>query len=560
LNKCVAQNEQLRRENCTVATSKLDTCIKLWFASENRATKITGGHKMTNYREILRLRSLGLTNSRISEATLVSRTTVIRALTAATAVGLDYATVVELSDRELAKALFPRDENSKPTYATPDYEWVHQELAKPHVTQELLWGEYCEKCRDAGTIPYQLTQFKKYYREWAAQTKATMHLNRKPGELMEVDWAGQTTTVIDDETGEPIDAYVFVAALPYSGFGYIEAFWNREQPSWIAAHVNAYEYFGGVTRILVPDNLKTGVTKHTKKELVLNRSYQEMAEHYGTAIIPTRVRTPKDKATVEGTVGIISTYILAAIRNQKFFSLAELNTEIRERLHKFNHKPFQRKDGSRASLFAEERQFLLPLPVTPFELSEWKKATVQFNYHVLADSHYYSVPYEYIKREVDVRLTRNVIEVFYGGSRICSHVRLYGKRELYSTADEHMPPNHQEYAQWSGARFRSWAAKIGSNTAAIIETILTGCKVEQQGYRTCMALLNLSKQFSEERLEAVCARALDYTPRPSFKTIQTMLKSGRDKAENEPQTTSEVSKFSFTRGSEYYKGGRGDAE
>jgi transposase len=185
---------------------------------------------------------------------------------------------------------------------------------------------------------------------------------------------------------------------------------------------------------------------------------------------------------------------------------------------------------------------------------------VQFNYHILADGHYYSVPYEYIKREVDVRLTRKVVEVFYGGIRICSHVRSYGKRELYSTVDEHMPSNHREYAQWSGERFRSWAAKIGANTAAVIETILTGYKVEQQGYRTCMSLLNLSKQYSEARLEAACARALDYTPRPSFKAIQTMLKSGRDKTADEPQTTPEVSKFSFTRGSEYYKGGRVDAE
>lgn len=294
----------------------------------------------------------------------------------------------------------------------PDYDWVHRELAKPGVTLQLLWFEYCDRCRDGGETAYQLTQFKKYYREYAAQTKATMHLNRKPGELMEVDWAGQTAAIIDDETGEVIDTYVFVAVLPYSGYGYVEAFLNQTQHSWIAAHVNAYEYFGGVTRILVPDNLKTGVIKHTKAEIILNRSYQEMAEYYGTAIIPTRVRTPKDKATVEGTVGIISTFILAAVRNQKFFTLAELNSEIRERLQKFNHKPFQRKEGSRATLYAEERQFLLPLPKNAYELSEWKKATVQYNYHIQADGHYYSVPYEYIKREVDVRLTRNIVEVF----------------------------------------------------------------------------------------------------------------------------------------------------
>ena len=515
---------------------------------------------MIDYREILRLQSLGFNNSRIADSTGATRQTVIAVLHRAAMQELDYRTAEGLSDREIAKLLFPQGAGGKPAFKMPDYEWVHRELARPGVTLQLLWFEYCDKCRDSGETPYQLTQFKKYYREYTAQTKATMHLTRKPGELMEVDWAGQTAAIIDDETGEVIDAYVFVAVLPYSGYGYVEAFLNQTQPSWIAAHVNAYEYFGGVTRILVPDNLKTGVTKRTKSEIILNRSYQEMAEHYGTAVIPTRVRTPKDKAVVEGAVGAISTFILAAIRNQKFFTLAELNAEIRERLHKFNHKPFQRKDGSRAALFAEERQVLLPLPASTYELSEWKKATVQYNYHIHADGHYYSVPFEYIKREVDVRLTRNVIEVICDGSRICSHVRLYGKRDLYSTRDEHMPPNHQEYMQWNSDRFRAWAAKIGPDTTAVVEALFAGYKVEQQGYRTCMALLKLSEQFTPGRLETACGIALGYTPRPSYKAIQTILKSGRDKSSTEPQTSSETSKYGFTRGSNYYKGGRGDAE
>ena len=352
----------------------------------------------------------------------------------------------------------------------------------------------------------------------------------------------------------------FVAVLPYSGYGYVEAFLDQAQLSWIAAHVNAFEYFGGVTRILVPDNLKTGITKHTKSEVVLNRSYQEMAEHYGTAIIPTRVRSPKDKATVEGAVGIISTYILASIRNQRYFSLAELNTEIRERLHKFNHKPFQRKDGNRATLFAEERQFLLPLPLEAYELSEWKKATVQYNYHIQTDGHYYSVPFEYIKRVVDVRLTRNVVEVFFDGGRICSHVRLQSRHDLYSTQNDHMPPNHQEYLQWTGERFRAWAIKIGTNTASVVSALFAGYKVEQQGYRTCMAVLKLSEQFTPERLEVACGIALGYTPRPSYKALQTILKSGRDKAIAEHHLSTDVSRYGFTRGSGYYKGARLDAE
>jgi transposase len=329
-----------------------------------------------------------------------------------------------MSDKALAALLFPDGEGA-PSYKVPDWEYIYRELMKPGVTQQLLWMEYCEQCRMEGEIPFQLTAFKTHYREYAAQTKATMHIKRKPGEIMEVDWAGQTAHLIDAENGEGIDAYVFVAALPYSGYAYAEAFLTRDQEAWTEAHINTYSYFGGITRMLVPDNLKTGVIKHTRSELVLNKSYQELAEHYGTAILPTRVKAPKDKATVEGSVGKISTFILAAIRNQKFFSLRELNEVIRDRLYAFNHKPFQRKEGSRAVWFADEKPALLPLPRNRFEFGAWKIATVAFNYHIGVAEQYYSVPYELIKRKVDVRLTHNVVEIFFEGSRVCSHIRLY---------------------------------------------------------------------------------------------------------------------------------------
>lgn len=509
---------------------------------------------MTDYREILRLASLGLNRTQIADSLGASRTTVIHALQRAAAQGLDWQTAEPLSKRELTSKLFPNG-NDTPIYQIPDYAYVHKEMAKPGMTQQLLWMEYCDRCRDSGKIPYQLTQFKKRYREYLTVTKATMHINRKPGELMEVDWAGQTAGIVDTDTGEIIPAYIFVSALPYSGYAYAEAFLSQNQEAWIAAHVNAYAYFGGVARILVPDNLKTGVIKHNKSELVLNRSYHELAEHYGTAILPARVRTPKDKATVEGTVGIVSSYILAAIRNQKFFTLRELNAAIKERLHAFNHKPFQKKDGSRATWFAEERVTLLSLPRSPFELAEWKIATVAFNYHIGVDEQYYSVPYEYIKRKVDVRLTRNIVEVFFEGTRICSHVRLHGRRGQYGTQETHMPPNHKEYTQWNSERFRKWAAKIGQNTAAAVESILTGYKVEQQGYRACMALLKLAEQYTPERLEAACAKALTYTPRPSYKAIQTILKSGQDRISKESAASAVPSVFGFTRGAEYYRGG-----
>jgi transposase len=508
---------------------------------------------MTDYREILRLRSLGLNHSQLAASAGVARQTVITALSRAIALGLDWQGVESMSDKALAAVLFPPT-NAKPVFKMPDYEYVHREMNKSGVTLQLLWFEYCDKCREAGETPYQLTQFKKYYREHCLKNKATMHIDRKPGELMEVDWAGQTAGIIDTDTGEIIDAYIFVAALPYSGYSYVEAFLSQDQEAWIAAHVNAYAFWGGVTRILVSDNLKTGVIKNTRRELVLNRTYQEMAEHYGTAVIPARVKKAKDKATVEGIVGVVSTYILAAIRNQRFFSLRELNDVIKERLHTFNHKPFQKKDGSRASMFAEERMSLLPLPTHPYELATWKIATVAFNYHIQADEQYYSVPFEYIKREVHVRLTGSIVEIFHDGSRICSHLRSYGKRGQYSTMDAHMPPKHQQYVQWNAERFRGWAAKIGAKTVAVVESILTTYKVEQQGYRACMALLKLSEQYTPERLEAACAKGFFYTPRPSYKTIQTILKTGQDKPFDEPSPPSDT--HGFTRGADYYKRGR----
>ena len=512
--------------------------------------------KMTNYREILRLKNLGLKHSQIADSTAISRTTVISILQKASELSLNYQQVSEMTDRELKNALFPT-EAGKPVYKMPDYEWVHKELAKSGVTLQLLWFEYCDKCRDEGTMPYQLTQFKKYYREYAVKNKASMRIQRKPGELLEVDWAGQTAMLVDTDTGEAIEAYIFVASLPYSGYSYVEAFLDQRQGSWIAAHVNAYNFFGGVTQILVPDNLKTGVIKNTRTELLLNKAYQEMAEHYSTAIIPARVKRPKDKAVVEGTVGVVSTYILAAIRNQRFFSLRELNEVIKGRLHTFNHKPFQKKEGSRATVFAEERSFLLPLPLKAFEMAEWKIATVQYDYHIEADKNLYSVPYEYIKQKVDVRLTKNIVEVFFEGNRVCSHVRLYGKKSHISTQDAHMPPNHQQYIQWDGAKFKEQAAQIGANTAFVVENILAGYKVEKQGYKSCMALLKLADKYTPERLEAACIKALSYTPRPNYKNIQIILKSNHDKITLDSPDVTDQSEFGFTRGAGYYdKGGK----
>jgi len=509
---------------------------------------------MTNHKEILRLKSLGITNTDIAAACTCGRNTVTRTLARAQENGLTWEKARTMSQQEVSLKLFPADTGVL-TYKMPDYEHVHREMQKSGVTLTLLWVEYCEQCRKNGELPYKSTQFNKYYADFVHKTKATMHLDHKPGETMQVDWAGQTAGIVDTDTGALITAYVFVAVLPYSGYAYVEAFMDMKQEAWITAHVNAYRFFGGTTRILTPDNLKTGVVKNTRDEVVLNKSYQELAEHYGTAIIPARPKSPKDKAFVEGSVGVVSTWIIAAIRNQQFLSLDELNQAIHKKLDEFNHKPFQKKEGSRATSFEEERLFLLPLPAAPFELAVWKIATVQYNYHISVEHMNYSVPYEYIKQKVDVRLTRSTVEIFFSGNRIASHPRLHGHFCQYSTVDVHMPPEHQEYLQWNGERFLRWAEQIGAHTAAVVRLLLTANKVEQQGYKSCMALLKLADKYSAMRMEAASKKALSFTPTPSLKVIQSILKSGQDQLpEQEPEILPpKVTPYSFTRGAEYYR-------
>ena len=505
---------------------------------------------MTNYREILRLHSLGLNKTEIAASLHCARNTVAATLQRAGNCGLQWPLPDEMSGRQLAEMLFP-SAPGKPVYKMPDYAYVYREMQKSGVTLNLLWLEYCDQCKAEGAVPYQSTQFNKYYSDYLNRINATMHLNHKPGEILQVDWAGDTAAIVDPENGEIIPAYVFVATLPCSAYSYVEAFLSMDQEAWTTAHVNAFNYFGGVARMIQCDNLKTGVEKHGHQEIILNRAYQELAEHYATAIVPARVRAPKDKAAVEGTVGIISTYIIAALRNQQFFSLQELNEAVWDRLESFNHKPFQKRDGSRATAFTEEQPFLRPLPAHPYELATWRVASVGPNYHIVVDRMNYSVPFEYIRQKVDVRVTRSTIEVFYSGNRICSHRRLYGKFNQYSTVQEHMPPEHQKYIQWNGERFVHWAAKIGGCTEAAVKAILSSYRVEQQGYKACLGLLKLADKYTPERLENACRRAFEYTPQPSYKNIQTILATGQDKIQPEPEPPSS-SQYGFTRGAEYY--------
>lgn len=321
-----------------------------------------------------------------------------------------------------------------------------------------------------------------------------------------------------------------------------------------------YEFFGGVTPILVSDNAPTATNRKQsdKYEPVLIKSYEELAQHYNTAIIPARVHAPKDKPSAEGNVGHVSTWITAALRNEQYFSLAELNQEIRKKLKKYNEASFQKKEGSRQKLFLEdEKPLLMPLPATRFELAEHRTATVQFNYHIAVDKMYYSVPYQYIKDKVDVRVTDTTIEIFKDFRRIASHKRLYGRPGQYSTVLEHMPPDHQKYLEWNGDRFRKWAETIGINTYKVVNSILTSGRVEQQSYRACMGLLKLAERKSSQQLESACAKALQYSNSPSYKSIKNILAADHGAKSEAPQKqTNENSQSGITRGARYYGGKR----
>ena len=510
---------------------------------------------MTQYREILRLNSMNISGRKIAETLHCSRNTVAKTLEAAKKHNISWPLSKEQTDSVLEKLFYSRGKINLSNKRMPDFEYVRKELKKNGVSKKLLWIEYLEQCRISGDEPFKYSQFCHYILQDEIKHRATMHINRKPGEQIEVDWAGDPAYIIDLATGEKIKAYVFVGLLNYSLYTYAEAFINQKENSWIDAHVHMYEYFGGVSKILVPDNCKTAVLHNTgfnKQEL--NKTYSEMAEHYGTAIIPARVRTPKDKASVEGAVGNISTYIIAALRNQEFFSLEELNAAIWKKLDEFNRLPFQKKEGSRYDLFRQEEQpLLLALPPTRFEMATWKQATVQYNYHIFCDGMLYSVPYEFLKRKVEVRLTAKLVEIFYKQRRIAVHTRLYGRRNQYSTTVEHMPQEHQQFLTWNGDRFRDWAKKYGPSTAGVIEHILTSKKVEQQTYRSCMSILRLADKYSAQQLEAVCLKIVDAHVTPSYKVIKDLITVGA-KTDSKPSPSTPPSKpLGIVRGADFYR-------
>ena len=511
-----------------------------------------------DYREILRLRSLGCSQRQMERDKLVSREKSKEIFEAADRAGISWPIDPDITNQELELLLFPDKYKSVSMYVEPNYAYIHKELSKKGVTLTLLWNEYCERAYANDETPYMSTQFGDKYRRWARVTKATMRVTHKPGDVMQVDWAGGTIPYFDSVTGEEYKAYLFVAALPCSSYLYVEACADMKQENWLMCHIHAYEYFGGVTRILVPDNLRTGVTANTRYETQLNESYRELAEYYGTAIVPARVRKPQDKGLVERSVGFSTTWITAALRERKFFSFAEVRETVAERLEFINTKPFQKRPGSRREAYlAEEKEFMLPLPKRPYEPSVWKQQTVGNDYLISDGLNKYSVPFDLIGEQVQIRLTKDLVEVYFKGNRMTSHKRLEKFSVQPVVKPEHMPANHREYLNCNADEFKTWAKAVGSSTEEVVGHFLTSGSVPEQGYKACVSLTKLGKRYGKKKLEAACERMLAFSSTPSVRTITTLLKNS-----SEPNKTAVASdnsnKYGITRGAAYWKkGGEG---
>ncbi|OIJ08406.1 transposase [Anaerobacillus arseniciselenatis] len=513
---------------------------------------------MIHYRKILELHDEGISLRGITASTGNSRQKVTEVINLAEKKGLVCPLEDEMTDKWIEEFLFPEKTLEASGRQPLNFDYIHEELAKPNVTLSLLHHEYEAECRANQRIPYSYRSFLRHYSSYADKYKATLRIRRKPGEIMEVDWAGSTSFIIDRDTGEKIKAYVFVATLPCSQFSYAEATLSMDSRSWITAHNNAYKYFGGSTQIVVPDNLKTSVTKHTTRELILNPTYREMADYYNTVVMPARVRAPKDKASVEGSVGVISTWIIAALRNTHCFSIDELNEEVWKKLDEFNKRPFTRKKGSRLSAFEEEEKFALsPLPVAPYKMSVWKKTKVRPDYHLSIESMFYSVPYEYINREVEVKLSDSLVEIFFNHMRVASHKRLYGKFGQSATLRDHMPDNHKLYVDQTPEAAMEWAESIGTSTLSVIRYLLDTSQNEKQALQSIFSLKKSERRYTKYEIERACKMVVSMTKRPTVKSIQTLLKNNKkNDAEQELKRQTDISKnnYGFTRGASYYGG------
>lgn len=507
---------------------------------------------MRKIREVLRLKwKLGLSHRQVSRSVRLGHGTVCDYLQRAKLQGLVWDEVVELSDAELEARLFPppAPRRGLGARALPDWAKLHRELTKKAVTLTLLWEEY----RDRHPDGYGRSRFCQLYRIWEGRLDVCLRQDYKAGEMLFVDYAGQTVEVINPASGEVREAQIFVAVLGASNYSYAEATWSQDLEDWIGSHVRTFEAIGGVSELVVPDNLKSGVKSPCRYEPDVNRTYEELAEHYGVAVLPARVKKPRDKAKVESGVLQVERWILARLRNERFFSLRELNSAIASLLVELNDRPLKVLGISRRELFEQvDRPALKSLPTKPYEMSEWKKVRVAPDYHVEFEGHYYSVPYQLVKKQLDLRAAARTVEVLDRGRRVAAH-RRNPSRGRHTTITEHMPKAHQAYLEWTPRRLIRWAGKTGRSTAELVETIMITRSHPQQGFRACLGLMRLGETYGGERLEAACRRALAIRGL-SYRSVQSILKNGLDSEPlPEPVETAPI-RHDNVRGAGYYRG------
>jgi len=507
---------------------------------------------MRKVREVLRLKhAVGLSYREISEATGVGKTAVYEYIRRAETIGITWPVAEEIDDATLERRLFACPGALVLERNAVDWAQVHEELKRRGVTLLLLWQEY----RAGDQHGYGYSRYCELYGEWRRRISATMRQTHVAGEKLFVDFAGVTIAVFDAASGQVRVAHIFIAALGASNYTYAEARWSEGLLDWIGAHVNALTALGGVPKAVVCDNLKAGVTKPSRYEPGINRTYQDLADHYGFVVLPTRVRKPRDKAKVEVAVLIVERWVLARLRNRRFFSLEELNTAIRDAIADLNNRVMRRLGKSRRELFETlDRPALAALPEEPYRYAEWKKCRVAPDYHIEIADHYYSVPSRLIREHVDARITDTTVEIFYKGSRVASHVRSTLKNH-HTTITEHMPSAHRRYAEWTPARLTQEAAKIGPATIALIEAIMKAKPHPEQGFRSCLGILRLVKSYGAQRLEAACRRGNDIGA-TTYTSIASILKHGLDRAPSQDSApdaaTGAPIRHANIRGQRYY--------
>ena len=508
---------------------------------------------MRKVRDVLRLRfGEGLSLRQIAASVGLAQSTVGDQVRKAVAGGLGWPLPDDMDDDALQARLHGAPVESKSSRPEPDWPKLHIELRRPHVTLMLLWLEYKETFPDDG---YAYSQFCEHYRIWRSHIDVVMRQHHRAGEKMFVDFPGRQIPIYDERTGEIVlHAELFVAVLGASSKLYAQACASQELVHWVSAHVQAMEFYGGCPAIVVPDNLRSAVTKAHRYEPDINTTYQEMAAHYTMAIIPARSYKPRDKAKVEAGVLLAERWIMARLRNERFTSIGEANAAIRRLVEWINVRPFKKIEGSRQSLFEElDQPALRPLPATRYEFALWHKAKVNIDYHIeiRADRHFYSVPYRLVHESVDVRVSASVVEVFFRHRRVASHVRSYSPG--FTTDPAHMPESHRRHAEWTPSRIVNWARQTGPATAKLTEQIMAARPHPEQGFRSCLGIMRLGERFGHDRLEAACERALSARAF-TYKSIESILKKGLDRQPLAPEIqVRDHPNHENVRGRDYYQ-------